>query len=450
MTKYDVIVVGAGPAGLLAARSTGRAGLKTVLLERKSDITRLDRMCGQTLVSANDYYFNDLVNYNRTGKRIGFLNNGFSFNYDGPVKNCMAWQIFSPKGNRLPFGLPEETSKKGDNGAVGLAYDKEILLSCLLKEVKDSGVEVVEGIDVASIEQDGDGVSVAGSDRFFTGSYLIAADGTNSRIARFSGFNRNRTFYCYLLSRGFRMQGLHLPADDILISSICFDTVAPGYMFIFPRPYAGEANVAFLTLDPRVDLSLVKDYFMKQNPYYSEWFKDSKIMDQSASAQYVFSPVTDPNKHRILLAGDTGSCQELENTGAMISGWKAGNAVAAAVKEDQVGIEAKGISDYVNWWQDVYVNGYRHEDYIMNFALPYVIDKGEDFDYICGLAKDPLPPCWNPYGAIGHLGQFMQSIIPTLQKERPDIMPKLAKMSEPMTKVLEETTKACEPFEEFE
>ncbi len=111
MAKYDVIVVGAGPAGLLAARSAGRAGLKTVLVERKSDITRLDRMCGQTLVSANDYYFDDLVNYNKEGKRIGFLNNGFSFNYDGPVKNCMAWQIFSP-GEIVCLSLPEETAKE--------------------------------------------------------------------------------------------------------------------------------------------------------------------------------------------------------------------------------------------------------------------------------------------------------------------------------------------------
>ena len=450
MTTYDVVIVGAGPAGLLAARSAGRAGLKTVLIERKTDITRLDRMCGQTLVSANDYYFNDLVNYNQAGKRIGFLNNGFSFNYDGPIKNCMAWQIFSPKGNCLPFGLPEETSKKGDNGAVGIAYDKEILLSCLLKEVKSSGVEVVEGIDVASIQQDAAGVTAAGSDRSFSGKYLIAADGTNSRIARLSGFNENRQLYCYLLSRGFRMQGLNLPADNILISSICFDTIAPGYMFIFPRPYDGEANVAFLTLDPRVDLSQVKDYFMKQNSFYAEWFKGAKVIKESASAQYVFSPVPDPYKNRILLAGDTGSCQELENTGAMISGFKAGNAVAAAVKEDAKGVAARGISDYVKWWQDVYVNGYRHEDYIMNFALPYVIDKGADFDYICSLAKEPLTPCWNPYAAISHLGQFMQGIVPTIQKERPDILPKLAKMAQPMEEVLAETTKACQPIKELE
>lgn len=450
MPEYDVVIVGAGPAGLLAARQAGQAGLKTVLLERKTDMTHLDRMCGQTLVSANDYYFNDLVHYNKDGKRIVFLNNGFSFHYDGPIRNCMAWQIFSPCGNCLPFGLPEETAQKGDSGAVGLAYDKEILLSCLLKEVKEARVEVCEGVDVTSVDQKADSVTVSGNNRTFTGSYLIAADGTNSRIARLAGFNKDRTFYCYLLSQGFRMRGLKLPSDEMLISSICFDTIAPGYMFIFPRAYEGEANVAFLTLDPRVALSQVSDYFMKQNPFYAEWFKDSQMLARSGSAQYIYSPVPGPYSNRVLLAGDTCSCQELENTGAMISGWKAGNAIAAAVKEDSIGIAARGISDYVKWWQDVYVNGYRHEDYIMNFALPYVIDRGADFDYICSLAEAPLPPCWNPYAAISHLGQFMQGVMPQIQQERPELLPKLAKMSQRMDEVISETTKACEPIEEFE
>jgi hypothetical protein len=86
----------------------------------------------------------------------------------------------------------------------------------------------------------------------------------------------------------------------------------------------------------------------------------------------------------------------------------------------------------------------------MNFALPYVIDNGDDLDYICSLVKDPLPPCWNPYAATGYLGQLIQGLVPTIQKERPEIMQKLAKMALPMTDILESATEACRPIEDFD
>ena len=443
--KYDLIIVGAGPSGLLAAKAAGLAGLSVVLLERKTDITRLDRMCGQTLVSVNDYYFDDLVYYNQQRKQIGFVKNGFSFAYDGPVQNCNAWHIYSPCGNRMPFGLPEETRKKGDSGIVGLAYDKEILLRCLLKEVQDAGVEVCTGIDVTGVESVKDGVKVSGSGKTFEGSYLIAADGTNSRIAQICGFNAGRTFYSYLLSRGWHMAHLSLPDPDVLISSITYKTAAPGFMFIFPRPYKDQWTVAFLALDPRADLEKVTRSFMHDSPFFSAWFKNAEQLRPFASAQYIFSPVLEPYKDRVLLAGDTGACQELENTGAMISGWKAGGAIAAAVREDAIGIASRGIADYVQWWKATYIEKCPHEAYIMNFALPYVLDTEDDLNYLFSLVKEPLAPCWNPYAAIAHIGQLMQKLLPTIQKERPAMMQKLAKMSQPMAEVLAEATKGCEP-----
>ncbi len=45
--KYDVIVIGAGPAGLMAARTAAEDGLKVLLIERKKEITKINRLCAQ-------------------------------------------------------------------------------------------------------------------------------------------------------------------------------------------------------------------------------------------------------------------------------------------------------------------------------------------------------------------------------------------------------------------
>ncbi|GAI99384.1 unnamed protein product, partial [marine sediment metagenome] len=45
--KYDLIVVGGGPGGLMAAKTAAEDGLKVVLIERKRNITEINRACSQ-------------------------------------------------------------------------------------------------------------------------------------------------------------------------------------------------------------------------------------------------------------------------------------------------------------------------------------------------------------------------------------------------------------------
>jgi hypothetical protein len=129
----------------------------------------------------------------------------------------------------------------------------------------------------------------------------------------------------------------------------------------------------------------------------------------------------------------------------MISGWKAGNTVSLALQEENLGLEITGISRYVDWWKEEYTNYYSPDAYMSNWALPFILTEPEEIDYLLGLIKEPMPPCFNPYTMGGHLGQAMGKVIPTIQQERPELLQKLGRMGLPFTEIITEVTKLSKP-----
>lgn len=436
MTKtYDLIVVGAGPAGLTAAKAARECGLDVALLERKTDITNLHRCCGQSLVSMNGYYFGDIFHFNNKGNRLCFPVNSFSLRYDGPHRNIFSWQFYSPDGHMVQLGDPKEQKKLGESGRIAMIHDKEVFFRCLLEEINKLGVEVFPGINVTDVTRTGAHVKVKGGDKSFEGTYVIAADGTNSSIAEKTGFNKGRNFFCKIISQSFYIRNANIPEPEVAISCPDYVNGIPAFMVVFPWINEDETNAIFLTLDPYLSLDEVSDYFMNKHPIYSKWFKNSGKMRTFTSLESIYSPIREPFGDNVLIVGDAGGTQEVENTGAMISGWKAGNAVATAVIENRVGMEAKGISHYLRWWKETYIDTYSHEDYVKNFTFPYLLS-GDDLNYLFGLIEEPLAPCFNPYEALDLIGQAIQQKAPTIQQERPDVIPKLAKMAAPLKELL--------------
>ena len=109
--KYDLIVVGGGPGGLMAAKTAAEDGLKVVLIERKRNITEINRACAQIFYvrkltpvvggeseageTKRDGYIEPVsVGYGDTKTRFHFPVPGFSLDYSG----CLRPPIHLPLG----------------------------------------------------------------------------------------------------------------------------------------------------------------------------------------------------------------------------------------------------------------------------------------------------------------------------------------------------------------
>ncbi len=441
--KYDVIVVGAGPAGFVAARAAGENGFDVALLEKKSDLTVLARACGATLDSANEYLHHDLFICNVRDKRLCFPAHGFSVKYDGDYRDSYACYFYSPNGNVMQAGVVEEQKKKGNYGKVTSVVDKEILLRCMLEEVKDCSVDVFPGVNVDKVTTTADGVKVQGNGQSFEGRYLIAADGINSRVAQVTGFNEDRTYLCQMRCVSYYVTGLELPEPDACMILYGYMKDGPSQAFIFPKPGIEEYNFIVITIHPKVDLEEARDYFMKE-AFCAPWFKNAKISRTLSANENCYTPIVEAYKNRVFVTGDVGATQELEITGAIISGWKAGQAASVALQEENLGLEVTATSKYIDWWKEAYVNYYSWEAYMKTWSLPFALGEPEVIDYLFGL-MEPIAACFNPYTSRRHVGKAIRKVMPTIEKDRPEVLQKLGKMGLPFTEIIADVTKMSKP-----
>jgi flavin-dependent dehydrogenase len=417
--KYDVIVAGAGPAGLLAAKALAQNGFDVAVLERKADMSAVTRACGQSLLPPNEYFFGDLFHYNARDGRFCFPLLGLSFPYTGPVKSLHAWHMFSPGMNSMQFGGAQEAP-------IALSYDKETMLACLLKEVKGDHVDLLSGTECTGLQPAPGGIVVETASGPSMCTYLIAADGANSRIVEQLGYNNNRRHIANLYAKSFFIEGFIPPHGQSIVTAVAFLEGKPVYLFLLPRPAGDAWNLLVLTLEGSVDVQAAYETLVKDSRY-AAWFKDSRVVQETAAVEGIYSPIIKPFRNNVLIVGDAGGCQELECLGAMISGWRGGCAVAAALKEHELGVPPRAIAEYEDWWLNTYIKQYDYQDYLSVFGLAYTMVNAEVIDYVFGLmGETAFPPTFNPYTAVGLLGARLQGLMPRIMAERPDILQQLA------------------------
>ncbi|RFU38220.1 FAD-dependent oxidoreductase [Actinomadura logoneensis] len=162
MTGADnVVIVGAGPTGLLLAGDLAAAGVGCTVLERRADVPNLTRafaVHARTLeVLEMRGVADDLL---RTGRRVGAV--------------------------RLPGGARLELSRLPGRFPFVLVTPQYETERVLERRALDAGARIVRGAEVTGLRQDGDGAAVRfrgdGGEQVVEAAYVVGADGVRSTV----------------------------------------------------------------------------------------------------------------------------------------------------------------------------------------------------------------------------------------------------------------------------
>lgn len=319
---YDVIVVGAGPAGSSAARTAAEKNLRTLLIDRKLEIG-VPNKCGEFLPSLEEM------------KKLTPNVNGLERIFDPPedyiVNRTKYVRFIFPKNREVvvPFK--------------GVVVERKLYDKYLAAEAARAGAEVSPMTRFLSMLKDGRGIRAKRLDSEFeiSSRVIIGADGTCSKIAKSVSLPVSRDPLDF--SVGFQYEMVRVEHDSDYVDMYFGREYAPGtYAWIIPK---GEdiANVGTGVRIPfMIEESNIRDYqrnFITNHPVASKKLKKATPTAFKAGYIPVGGPLVETCKRNVLVVGDAAG-QTIPTVGggvptALICGDIAGRKVAEHVNEGE-------------------------------------------------------------------------------------------------------------------
>jgi digeranylgeranylglycerophospholipid reductase len=297
--RFDVAVVGGGPAGALAARAAAERGARTVLVDHRREIGQ-PVQCGEFLptpVELSDLFDCPAV---------------IAAAYDVPSNSILRetrWMsCVSPFGRTYRFPLGGYTVSRR-------AFDK-----ALVARAEGAGAEVRFPCGVTGVSDDELTCSDGGTIR---ARVIVGADGPTSTVGHAVGFRPRRTMFRMITAT---VDG---PLDDSI--TLYFGRAAPhGYAWRFPRAHDANVGLGVAHLPASTSLGQLLERFAERE-------RLGPIRERTPWWVPIGPPPESLVVGRALFAGDAANLVMATNGGgipsALVSGWLAGTAAAAHVRD---------------------------------------------------------------------------------------------------------------------
>jgi len=335
MADYDVVVVGAGPAGSMTAKWAAKNGARVLIIEKRQEIGSPVR-CGEGI------------------SRSWLDSVGIKLDSKSVARQVKGAKIVAPNGT--PFYLSEDMA--GDE--VGLVIERIFFDKLLAKDAVKAGADLQLKTSAVNLLKKGDkvtGVKVKsfGETRDISCGCVVGADGYESQVGRWAGINTNLAPRDITSCFQYRLTNIKHDPD---YCEFTLGSKAPGgYIWIFPKDEE-TANVGIgmqLTkLKDPADVKKHLDRFIQADPR----LKKGKALEMVSGAVSICAPIDRTVGDGILLVGD--AARQIDPiTGGGISnsckaGKVAGEVLAKASRERNFSVDS--LRRYENGWRDLLEN----------------------------------------------------------------------------------------------
>ncbi len=325
--QYDAVIVGAGPAGSIAAKNAAQKGLDVLLIEKRQEI-------------------GDPV---RCAEGVGKLH------LRQHIEPDPRWICADVKGSRIfsPDGTRVEMAEEVSGGEVGYVLERKLFDRALANEAACAGADVMVKTRATGLIIEDDfvcGVKVMhlGEEYTIRSKIVIGADGVESKVGRWAGIDTSLKPSDIETCAQFLIAGIEVDQDYCVF--YLGNEVAPaGYIWIFPKG-KNQANVGIGILgsksgEKRAE-ALLTDFVNKHMP-------NGKIIEMVVGGVPVSGTIERTIANGLMLVGDAARQSDPITGGGIINAMDAAKIAAdVAVKAIESGdVSTNMLQEYEKMWR---------------------------------------------------------------------------------------------------